>query len=119
MMALNKEHSQMEIPGIDVADIRVRSLMKNYPFPTDRQSAENFMRAKGIVNIRYNEDSDRIRMGLKNTDNQEDPTKFERTSDLPIYDRNAYDTKYVSMAQRVYKLWLELEKDKHDNKSIS
>lgn len=110
----NKD-AQLQIPGIDVEEDRIKGLMKRFPLPETRDLAEKFFRAKCVFNLKYKQDVDIIKVSLKNRNYEDDIWKMEGSIEFPADDQDAYDEKYVEVAQELYWQWLKLEKDKYSN----
>jgi hypothetical protein len=111
----SKTHLQLPIPGLNLNEIRVQALMRRFPVPMERESAEIFFRSNCVFSLKYKEDIDIIKVALKGKDGEDDTDKRELTINLYVCDQTSYNSKYLRTAQILYRQWLDIEKDKLSN----
>jgi hypothetical protein len=104
---------QIGLPGINSKTLAYQGLLNNNPTPDTVADAEKFFRTHTETLIRLREDHDFLRVVLKETGVEEEKEKHEYTTELSISNLVERNAKYLSLAQKVHALWLELEEPKY------
>lgn len=100
---------------------QLEQTIARYPEPNTRELADAFLRNlerdkdcdySVATVITLFKDREILRVTLKQKDEEADGVKFELKVELPTYDRQEYDRKFIKTAVKVYHAWLDFEQQK-------